>query len=118
VASSAFAREDSRIRQLAGNFESLRSTTAAIGEAWLTGDVSGTYASTALDRTFRMLDLQRTELAASPRSLVDPRGARLSQAGEHLARLVAVLTDDVHRGDANAARRHLGEVSRLTPESD
>jgi hypothetical protein len=118
VAVTGCSRQDTRIRQLAEDFESLRSTTAGIGDAWLRGDVSGTYAATALDQTFRMLDRQRTELTASPRSLVDPRGAHLSQAGERLARLVAGLTEDVHRGDAEAARRHLGEVSRLTPERD
>jgi hypothetical protein len=113
AAASGCARQDTRMRQLAEEFESLRATAAAIGDAWLTGAVSGTYAATAFDQTFRMLDLQRTELASSPRSLVDPRGARLSQAGEHLSRLVALLGEDVHRGDADAARRHLRELPTL-----
>ena len=117
------AREDSRLRQAAENFESLRATTAAIGEAWLAGDVSGTFASTALDQTFRMLDLQRTELTASPRSLVDPRGARLSRVGERLTRLgiaegrpLRIPFADFTIRDAVRADRAFGETAAATVE--
>jgi hypothetical protein len=116
LTASSCTRQDTRIQQLTEEFASLRATTTGIGEAWVAGDVSGTYALTALDQTLRMLDRQRTELTTSPRSLLDPRGSRLSQAGERLSRLVVVLGEDVHRGDADSARGHMAEISTLTPE--
>src|SRR5215203_3833212 len=109
--SSACSRQDKKLREVSDQLTSLRATTTALGAAWLAGDISGTYTSTALDQTFALIDRQRMSLDASPRAVVDPRGARLSQAGERLSRLVAVLQEDVHRSDADSARRHLAEVS-------
>jgi hypothetical protein len=111
------SRQDDRLRQHRKQFESLGATTAAIGEAWLDGSVSGTYTLTALDRTFRLVERERTALADAPGTLIDPRGAELSQAAEALLRLLARLTNDVRSGDAAALRRHLAEIPIKPPES-
>jgi hypothetical protein len=115
VALSRCSRQDTRLQQHQEAFESLGATTAAIGEAWLDGSVSGTYTVTALERTFALVEQERTALAATPRTLLDPRGAQLSQSAERLSRLLAALTGDVREADAAAARRHLGEIPILPP---
>jgi hypothetical protein len=104
------SRLDSRLQQHKEKLESLGATTAAIGEAWLAGSVSGTYSRTALEQTFLLVEQERATLASSPEALIDPRGAELSQAAERLSRLLAAMTQDVTRADTPSARRHLAEI--------
>lgn len=111
----ACARQDQRLQQHKEKFESLGSTTAAIGEAWLGGRVSGTYTHAALAQTFLLVEKERTALASTPEMLLDPRGASLSQAAERLSRLLAVLIRDVGGADAASARRHLADIP-IMPE--
>src|SRR4051812_38708568 len=106
----ACARQDARIQQHQEKLESLGSTTAAIGRAWLAGDTSGTFTRTALEQTFLLVEQERSALAGSPQALVDPRGARLSQAAEGLSRLLATTINDVGAADAGSVRRHLTEI--------
>ena len=87
-----------------------------IGEAWLAGSVSGTYARTALEQTRRLVEQERTALASAPQSLVDARGAQLSQAAERLSRLLAAMTQDVRTADAPSVRRHLTEIPIVPSE--
>jgi hypothetical protein len=117
VALAGCSRQDERLRQHRKHFESLGATTAAIGEAWLAGSVSGTYTLTALDQTFRLVEQEQTALASKPNTLIDPRGAALSQAAEKLLRLLARLTEDVRSGDAGALRGHLAEIPIKPSES-
>lgn len=86
--------------------QSLRSTADALASAWLAGDTSGTYTHTALERTYLLVEQERTSLAKRPEMLIDARGAALSDAAEHLARIVALLMKDVRDADAGAARAH------------
>jgi hypothetical protein len=121
VATAAFGspacnQQERRLQQHKEQFESLGSTTAAIGDAWLAGSVPGTYARAALEQTLRLSEQERTALAISPQSLVDPRGAQLSQAAERLSRLLAVMAEDVRAGDAPSARRHLTEIPIVPSE--
>src|SRR5215208_8425128 len=106
----ACARQDARIQQHQEKFESLSSTTAAIGRAWLDGDTSGTFTRTALEQTFKLVEQERSALARTPQALVDPRGARLSQESETLSRLLAMTISDVGAADAESVRRHLKEI--------
>src|SRR5215203_3437177 len=89
------ARQDARIQQHQEKLESLGATTAAIGRAWLAGDASGTFTRTALEQTFVLVEQERSGLASSPQALLDPRGARLSQAAESLSRLLATMINEV-----------------------
>ena len=82
----------------------------AIGDAWLSGRVSGTYAHTALEETLQLVEQERSAVAASPALLRDPRGAHLSQSAEHLSRLIAALDGDVGMANAASARQHLAAV--------
>jgi hypothetical protein len=110
----ACARQDARIQQHQEKFESLSSTTVAIGRAWLAGDTSGTFTRTALERTFVLVEQERSALAGSPQTLVDPRGADLSEAAERLSRLLALTMNDVRAADGESVRRHLAEIP-ITP---
>jgi hypothetical protein len=101
---------DRRLQQHHEKLASLESTTVLVARAWLSGDVSGTYTTTALEQTFALVEQERAALASAPQALLDPRGARLSQAAERLSRLIAVMINDVRAADAPAVRRGLAAV--------
>jgi hypothetical protein len=111
IGSTGCTRQDARLRQHQEQFESLGSTAAFIAEAWLAGSTSGTYTTTALSETFRLVEQERTALASSPQTLIDPRGARLSQLAEALSRVLATMVHDVRAADAPSLRRHISEIS-------
>jgi hypothetical protein len=111
LSAAACSRQDSQLQQHSEKLASLRATTTAIGEAWLAGDVSGTYAQTALEQTFMLVEKERAALAAGPQALLDPRGAALSQAAERHSRLLASMIHAVRAADAAATRRQLAEIS-------
>lgn len=106
--------QEARFQQQQERLESLTATAVAVAGAWLEGRTSGIYTRTALAQTFTGIEAARSGLASRPRALADSRGARLSQAFEHLARLVAALGNDVAARDAASARRHLSDIT-LTP---
>jgi hypothetical protein len=101
---------DERLQEHQKKFESLGSTAAAIGEAWLGGSVSGTYTRTALERTFLLVEQERSALARTPETLTDSRAAHLSEAAERLSRVLALMAHDVKQRDTTALRRHLTQI--------
>lgn len=117
LSSAACHRQDVKLQQHSEKLASLRATTTAVGEAWLAGDVSGTYAHTALEQTYMLVEQERTALAATPQALLDPRGAALSQAAERHSRLLALMIHDVRGADAEAARRHLADISTAASDT-
>jgi hypothetical protein len=115
LATAGCSRQDERLQQHQEALQSLGASTAAIGQAWLAGSTSGTYTSTALEQMFVLVEQERTALTRKPASLADPRGAQLSQAAEHLSRLLAQMIDDVESADGRSVRRHLTEIP-IVPE--
>jgi N-formylglutamate amidohydrolase len=95
------------INQQEAKLESLGATAQMIGEVWLGGQVSATYAETALQETQTQVELQRAVLAANVEVLQNPRGADLSQRAERLSRVVVQLLHDVEASDGSGLRRHL-----------
>ena len=104
------SRHDLQIQMHQEALQSLRSTADATVNAWLAGHTSGTYTRTALERTYLLVEQERTSLAQRPEMLIDSRGAALSDAAEHLARLVALLMKDVRDADAESARAHIAAL--------
>jgi hypothetical protein len=110
LSAAGCSRQDSRLEQHKKNFESLGATTATIMEGWLAGRLSGTYTRAALEKTFQLVEQERSALARAPQSLQDPRGAQLSQTAERLSRLVAAMMLDVTAADGDSARRRVSEI--------
>jgi hypothetical protein len=117
VASASCSGQDARLQQHREKLESFGASTAAIGEAWLAGNTSGTYTSTALEQTFLLVEKERRALVASPEALLDPRGAELSQAAERLSRLIAATMHDIRAADAQSVRQRLTTIPIAPSES-
>lgn len=102
--------QNAALQQHQEKLESLGSSTAAIADAWLGGAASGTYAGTAFEQIYQLVEQERTKLASTPDALADARGARLSQAAERLSRLLSVMIRDIDQGDASALRQHVAQI--------
>jgi hypothetical protein len=94
---------------------SLRASASAIARAWLSGDVSGIYAQTALEATTLLIDKQRHALSASPKLLTNPKGVALSQQAERLSRAVATIWKAVGGRDVATARREVAAIDLSGP---
>jgi hypothetical protein len=95
---------------------SLRATTFAIGNGWVDGEISGTYARTALDQTFLLIEKERASIAGTPDDLANPHANALARDGEQLARIIAALSSDIAGRDGASARRHLADLQTSTAE--
>jgi hypothetical protein len=82
-------------------------TAAMIADAWLSGAVSATYARTGFEATARLLAERQSELSDDLPLLATPPGAAMSDAEEHVSRIVASMADAIGRADSAAVRRDL-----------
>ncbi len=89
---------------------SLSSTVTTVGNAWLDGHVSTTYARTALEATAGLLEKERTRIAASADALADPAVAAVSESQNQLAREIATLRKALEDSDAATVRHLLSAV--------
>jgi hypothetical protein len=111
---AACASRDERLESHQRKLDSLASTTATIGEAWLGGSVSATYTRTALEQTFQLVEQERAAIVRSPDVLADPRAAHLSELSERFSRVLGLMTHDLAARDRAALRRHLAEIAAYT----
>jgi hypothetical protein len=109
-------RQDARLQEHHEKLQSLGATTVAIGNAWLAGNTSGTYTSTALEQTFVLLEKERSALASEPEAVLDPGGADLSQTAERLSRLLALMMQDVRSADPASLRQRLTKIPFASPD--
>jgi hypothetical protein len=114
LSSFGCTRHDRRLQLHHRTLQSLGSSIAAVTEAWLAGHVSGTYTQTALEQTLRLIEQERTSIASKPETLIDPRGARLSDSADHLERVVAQIVAAVRAADGATARYHLASLTGRT----
>ena len=113
LGTAACSRHDRRLEQHQRALQSLGATTHAIAGAWLGGNASGTYTRTALEQTLLLLEQERAALAGRPAMLLDPRGAQLADTADLMARLIALIVNDVRAADADGARRrHLATLPK------
>jgi len=91
---------------------SLRATTVAVCEAWLSGAVSSTFARTALQVTQDLLQKHHVTLtASSPDALADPAARSVSESENQLAQTLALLWKGINEGDSLGVRRQLSTVA-------
>ena len=104
------ASQRATIEQQKEKLQSLAASTRLLTDDVLAGEVSKTYARTALDALFLQVEQQRAVLAAKPATLTDPVGAALSQQAEQLARAIAAMQADVQQQDNERLRRRLAAL--------
>jgi len=86
---------------------SFTATATMIADAWLSGTVSATYARTGFEAAARLLAERQTALADDLPLLATRDGAALSDAEEHVSRIVASMAEAIGRMDSAAVRRDL-----------
>lgn len=114
VAACTACGGDRELLQAHKKLVSLQSTTASVAEAWLSGAASGTYASTALEQTFLLVEHAR-QAVATPQMLVDPRASHMVESAGRLSRLLAAMNHDIKARDAAALRQHLSQFPVVGP---
>jgi len=110
LGAASCSRADQQLVDHSEAFQSLSASATTIVDDWLKGAVSGTYALTALDRTYLLVEQERTSLAASASTVIDSRGAALADSASELARHIAGMIAAVRNADARAARQQLEDL--------
>jgi hypothetical protein len=110
LCAASCSRSDQQLVDHSETFQSLSSTATAVVDAWLKGSVSGTYALTALDQTYVMVEQERASLTASASTVIDARGASLADSASELARRIAVMISAVRSADSGVARQQLDDL--------
>ena len=108
--------QQERLQQHQEKLESLTASAIAIGKARLSGSTSDTYTRVALEQIYTFVEDERTALASVPETLLDPRGAKMSQSAERLLRVLAAMQHDVRGSDARSLRQRVNDLSNLGSE--
>jgi hypothetical protein len=109
---SGCASREAELAQHRDAIASAIATATTIGDAWLGGRVSSTYARVACERTLRLVEDDRQSLAASLELLSDPHGAALSDEAEELARALAQMRQAITTGDSARVRMFVSKNRR------
>jgi hypothetical protein len=110
----ACARQDRQLQQHQEKFHSLAASAQFVAEAWLAGDTSRPYTTTALEQTLRLVEKERAATMATPDLLVDPRGADLPSDADSLEHLLVKMKQDVRVADADSMRQDLARLPFAT----
>ena len=105
LAFSGCGPQDERLQQHHEKLESLTASAIAVGKAWLSGSTSGIYTRAALEEIFTLVEDERAALASVPETLLDPRGAKMTQSAERLLGVLAAMQHDVRGSDAPSLRQ-------------
>ena len=114
AASHCRSRED-RLIQVREGLQSLEATLTATAAAWLDRNLSSREAYTVLERTYQLVEDQRSAIMKDPRLLADPLATELSERAERLARTVALVSSYVQKENVDAVRGQLAELPRSRP---
>jgi hypothetical protein len=87
-----------------------------VSQAWLDGQVSTTYARTALEAAALLLDKEQTKITASPDALANPAIASVSDSEHELAHQIALLRKALTESNADAVRQLKSTVESRRPE--
>ena len=109
-------QHDERLQQHQEKLDSLTASAIAIGRARLSGSTSDTYTRAALERIFSLVEDERAALVSVPDTLLDPRGAKMSQSAERLSRVLAAMQHDVRGSDPRSLRQRVSDLSSLSSE--
>jgi hypothetical protein len=114
AASHCRSRED-RLVQAREGLQSLEATLTATAAAWLDRNLSSREAYTVLERTYQLVEDQRSVIVKDPRMLADPVATELSARAERLARAIALMSSYVEKGNADAVRGQLDKHPSRPP---
>ena len=104
------SRQDRDLEQHQETLASLSSSTAAIVDAWLHGSVSGTFTLSALEQMLALVEQDRASLTASPKLLIDQRGAALADSAAQMSVRIASIMSAVQDADAHRAREQVAAI--------
>jgi hypothetical protein len=114
AASHCRSRED-RLIHVREGLQSLEATLTVTATAWLDRNLSSSEAYTVLQRTYQLVEDQRSAIMKDPRMLADPLATELSERAERLARTVALVSSYVEKGNVDAVRGQLAGLPRSRP---
>jgi hypothetical protein len=95
---------------------SLKATVTAVCDGWLDGNLSTTYARTALEATATLLEKEQAKIGGSPDALANPAVASLSESERQLARQIALLRKALADSDATSVRQLMPAAGERQPQ--
>jgi len=110
----ACARHDRQLQDHEQTLSSVAASVNRIGEAWLSGETSGTFTAVALEQMFQAVEAERAAVAADPAFIRDPRGASLADSASELCRRVALMLGAVQGADSATLRHQLDGLPFIT----